>query len=146
MKRRLSQAVILITLLCIPVLAFAQDKCSQGSPRNLNDFLEERICVNLQQRVDQTDPTKQAASPAAATNSTSLVERSSAPDLLGFALDFLNISDNAGEKNSATPKTLTFSAAALKSMFSKEDPLAPEIYNKRANWRRVSFSAGYDVP
>ncbi|HEV7474399.1 MAG TPA: hypothetical protein VGN90_10145 [Pyrinomonadaceae bacterium] len=141
------QAILFLIICCIPGVVFAQAECdSPNRPRNLTDYLEERICVNLMGRVDQTDPTKQAAPPATAENSTSLVERSSAPDLLGFGLDLLNLSDVNGEKESATPKTMTFSAYALKSAFSAQDPLDPEIYNKNAKWRSLSFTVGYDVP
>src|ERR1041384_5037858 len=149
MTRRLTiQVSILFIFLFVPVAVFAQDACkSPNSPRLLVDYLEERVCINLLARVNQTDPTKQAGPPAATANSTSLVERSSAPDLLGLGLDFLNLSDKlAGDKKSATPKTLTFSAYALKSMFSHQDPLDPEIYNRNAKWRAVSFTVGYEVP
>jgi hypothetical protein len=147
-NRLVVQAALFFIILCIPGGALAQEECKspQFPLRNISDYLEERICKNLQGRVDQTDPTKQSAAPAAAANSTSLVERSSAPDLLGFGLDFLNLSDASGQKKSATPKTLTFSAYALKSALSSQDPLDPEIYNKNKMWRSVSFTVGYDVP
>src|ERR1700730_174779 len=67
-------------------------------------YIRRRIKENIASRTDQTDPTKQAEPPAASQNSTSLVERSSAPDLLGLGLDFLNLSDKiTGDKKSATP-------------------------------------------
>jgi len=140
--------ILLLSILCLPTIVCAQEKvCKPPNARNLTDYIEDRICENLKGRVDQTDPTKQADAPAAAENSTSLVERSSAPDLLGFGLDFLNLSDSAaGDKKSATPKTLTFSAYALKSALSSQDPLDPEIYNKNRKWRSVSFTLGYEVP
>lgn len=149
MKNRLTmQATIIIIILCIPGMVFAQDECkSLTQPRTITEYLEERICVNLMGRVDQTDPTKQAGPPAAAANSTSLVEKSSAPDLLGFGLDLLKLSDAGGaDKKSATPKTLTFSVYALKSAMSGQDPLDPEIYNKNRQARSVSFTVGYEVP
>src|SRR5438105_3707167 len=87
--------ILLLSILCLPTIVCAQEKvCKPPNARNLTDYIEERICENLKGRVDQTDPTKQADAPAAAENSTSLVERSSAPDLLGFGLDFLNLSDS----------------------------------------------------
>jgi hypothetical protein len=152
-NRIVLHATLLLAILCFPAIIFAQPKPNPCLPpnvaegqRRLTDYIEQRICENLKARVVQTDPTKQSAPPAAAANSTSLVERSSAPDLLGLGLDFLNLSDVAGGKKSATPKTLTFSAYALKSALSSEDPLDPEIYNKNAKWRSVSFTVGYDVP
>jgi len=155
-NRLVLSATLLLVVLGFPAFVFAQQKPDQKKeciPDNVNlqtrilkNYIEERICENLRSRVDQTDPTKQSAPPAATTNSTSLVERSSAPDLLGFGLDFLNLSDVAGSKKSATPKTLTFSAYALKSYLSGQDALDPAIYNKGQTARKFSFTLGYDVP
>jgi hypothetical protein len=145
--------LLLACALCLTSTAFGQGASPTPTPepqsskaKGLDTFLNSRIRENIEARVDQTDPTKQTSPPAAAGNSTSLVDRSSAPDLLGFGLDFLNLSDKTADKKSATPKTLTFSAYALKSMFSGQDPLDPEIYRKNLKWRSVSFTVGYDVP
>jgi hypothetical protein len=141
--RTITHALLLLFVFCFPSLAFAQEPTEE----NFSKFMDRRIRLNVQSRIDQTDPTKQAEPPAAAANSTSLVERSSAPDLLGFGLDFLNLSDSAaGDKKSATPKTMTFSAYALKSALSSQDPLDPQIYNRDRKWRSVSFTLGYEVP
>lgn len=129
-------------LLVLFVLSFSHVAVGQ----NMSAYLDTRIKATVKARIEQTDTTKQSAPPAATGNSTSLVERSSAPDLLGFGLDFLNLSDASGSKKSATPKTVTFSAYALKSLLASEDALDPEIYNKNKNWRSVSFTVGYDVP
>lgn len=137
-KRVIRHSFLILFVLCLSSIASGQ---------NLSNYLNERIAENIQARIDQTDPTKQAETPAAATNSTSLVERSSAPDLAGLAADFLQLSSSStSDKKTATPKTLNFSAYALKSVLSNEDPLDPEIYNSNKNWRSVSFTAGYEVP
>lgn len=141
---------VVLVLLFGCSIALAQPKAvlepSSQAPR-FGDYIRRRIKENIASRTDQTDPTKQAEPPAASQNSTSLVERSSAPDLLGLGLDFLNLSDKiTGDKKSATPKTLTFSAYALKSALSSQDPLDPEIYNRDRKWRSLSFTVGYDVP
>ncbi|MDQ2975562.1 MAG: hypothetical protein M3R69_09150 [Acidobacteriota bacterium] len=128
------------------VILFVLSLSHVAAGQNLSSFLTTRIRQNVKARIEQTDNTKQSAPPASTGNSTSLVERSSAPDLLGFGLDVLNLSDVGGEKKTATPKTLTFSAYALKSMFTAEDPLDPEIYNRNKKLRSVSFTVGYDVP
>ena len=115
--------------------------------QNLSAYVDRRIKASVKARIEQTDNTKQSEPPAATGTSTSLVERSSAPDLFGLGLDFLNLSDSStADKKSATPKTLTFSAYSLKSSLSGEDPLDPEIYNANKKWRAVSFTVGYDVP
>jgi hypothetical protein len=138
MNRRLSRIVLSVLLLCCVSSAVVG--------QNLSDYVDRRKNALVKARVDQTDPTKQSSPSAAAGNATSLVERSSAPDLLGLGLDFLNLSDASGEKKAATPKTITFSAYSLKSALSREDPLDPEIYNRNRSWRSVSFTLGYDVP
>lgn len=137
-----ARTLITPTLLVLLVLSLH----SLAVGQNLSAYLTTRINATVRARVDQTDPTKQTAPPAATGNSTSLVERSSAPDLLGFGLDFLNLTDATGGKKSATPKTLTFSAYALKSKLSGQDPLDPQVYNDNKKWRSVSFTVGYDVP
>jgi hypothetical protein len=142
----------LVCILCAASTVFGQPATPtppqpSSQATDLDEFLNRRIRENIEARVDQTDPTKQTGPPAAAGNSTSLVERSSAPDLLGFGLDFLNLSDqSSADKKSATPKTLTFSAYSLKSLLSSQDALDPEIYRRDAKWRSVSFTVGYDAP
>src|SRR5205814_2300551 len=77
MKNRIIKHTLLILFVCcFSSVAFGQV--------NLSEYLDQRIVANLNARVDQTDPTKQSETPAAAQNSTSLVERSSAPDLVGL--------------------------------------------------------------
>jgi hypothetical protein len=138
MRKNISKA----TLLAVLLLSFSSVAVGQ----NMSAYLDTRIKAIIDARIEQTDTTKQSAPPAATGNSTSLVERSSAPDLLGFGLDFLNLSDSAGSKKSAAPKTLTFSAYALKSLFSGQDALDPAIYNSNRTARSLSFTLGYDVP
>jgi len=142
MRRKANRYTLsLLFIFCASFSALGQDQ-------NINAYLDRRIKANISSRIDQTDPTKQADPPAASANSTSLVERSSAPDLIGFGLDFLNLSDSSADKKAATPKTLTFSGYAVKSLFAREDPLDPEIYNRPSSraLRSISFTAGYDVP
>lgn len=147
MKNKPTRYSLSILVLCLAITTLAQGQTSSMDATNLDQFLNLRIKENISARVDQTDPTKQSAPPAATGNSTSLVERSSAPDLLGLGLDFLNLSEKAGgDKKSATPKTLTFSAYALKSFLGSQDALDPQIYKRDQKWRRVSFTVGYDVP
>lgn len=138
MKTKIAKTTLLI------LFAFCVTSVAAG--QNLSAYLDRRIREAVKARIDETDPSKQSEPPAATGNATSLVERSSAPDLLGFGIDFLKLSDSSSDKKSATPKSLTFSAYALKSFLSSEDPLDPEIYNKNRKWRSVSFTVGYDVP
>ena len=137
-RRVINFSFLILFVFCLSSVAAGQ---------NLSAYLDERIAENVQARIDQTDPTKQAETPAAATNSTSLVERSSAPDLAGLAADFLQLSGSStSDKKTATPKTINFNAYAIKSALSNEDPLDPEIYNRNRDWRSVSFTLGYEVP
>src|SRR2546421_754917 len=140
MKTRLllRSTLPIVLLLSICSLAVGQ--------QTLSAYLTSRVTFTAKARIDQTDPTRQAAPPAATGNSTSLVERSSAPDILGLGLDFLNLSDATGSKKSVGTKTFTFSAYALKTRLTGLDPLDPEVYNKYHNWRRVSFTVGFDTP
>lgn len=140
MKSKITKTALLILVtFCLTTLA-------AGQGRDLSEYIDKRKDEAVKARIDETDPTKQSNPPAATGNSTSLVERSSAPDLFGLGMDFLKLSDSSTDKKSATPKSITFSAYALKSLFANEDPLDPAIYNRNRKWRSVSFTLGYDVP
>ena len=136
-NRAAKYSALLLCVLCLSVGASAQE---------FNSWLRDHIRENVKARIDQTDDTKQSEAPTIGENSTSLVERSSAPDLLGLGMDFLKLSDSGQDKKSATPKSLTFSAYALKTMLSGNDALDPEVYNRDRKWRSLSFTLGYDVP
>src|SRR2546427_18025 len=99
----------------------------------------------LQAKIAQRDTTKQTETPSVSSNSTSLVDTSSAGDLVNVGLNLAGLSaatkDNSKDANSVS---VTTSAYALYSAFKGVDPLNPGFYNRNAPWRKLSFTLGYD--
>ncbi|HSE16305.1 MAG TPA: hypothetical protein VLB46_04590 [Pyrinomonadaceae bacterium] len=107
---------------------------------DLNNSIREAVRAKIQQR----EGTKQAETPSAATNSTSLVDTSSAGDIVnvGFALAGLTTDNNGA--NAAGSVSVTTSAYAFYALAKNVDPLNPSFYNRHSDWRRLSFTLGYD--
>jgi hypothetical protein len=93
-------------------------------------------------RISQRGNTQQVEMPSIADNTTSLVDQSSAPDLLGLALDLAGL--NKGSDSGKTAMATTFSAYALYARGSNHEGLDPAFYTRHANLRRFSFTIGRD--
>lgn len=89
--------------------------------------------------------TNQSEAPSVSTSSTSLVEKSSVSDLIGFAFNPAGIAGGSGSGD-ATSTSVSVSAYALKAFLSGADPLDPAFYTSNRRWRKFSFTYGYDFP
>ncbi|HWC77708.1 MAG TPA: hypothetical protein VG778_09605 [Blastocatellia bacterium] len=88
---------------------------------------------------------KSSEAPSLSSNTTSLVDKSSASDLTGIALNFAGLATDSDEPE-ATSMAATVSAYAFKAAAAGRDPLDPGFYNANRDWRRVSFTLGVDYP
>jgi hypothetical protein len=111
----------------------------------LNNRIEERIKAVAQARIDQNSNVNQTEAPSISDNSTSLVDQSSSSDLIGVALNLAGLgggtNNSNADKNSAA---VTATAYSLYSAFRGEQPLDPSFYNRHRNWRRLSFTLGFE--
>jgi hypothetical protein len=111
----------------------------------LNNRIEERIKAVAQARIDQNSNVNQTEAPSISDNSTSLVDQSSSSDLIGVALNLAGLgggtNNSTADKNSAA---VTATAYSLYSAFRGEQPLDPSFYNRHRNWRRLSFTLGFE--
>ena len=110
---------------------------------SLNTELNARIRAKV--RVDQTDNTKQTETPSISGASTSLVDQSSASDLIGLAANFAGLSASSAE-NQPEPSSVSVTASAysLLAAIERVDPLNPIFYDKHRNWRKFAITLGYD--
>lgn len=120
----------------------------QGST-SLNAVLNARIKAKAETlsraRVDQTDNTKQTETPTVAGASGSLVDQSSASDLIGLAANFAGLSASSNDDQpEASSVSVTASAYALLAAIKRVDPLNPVFYDKNRKWRKFSITLGYD--
>lgn len=124
---------------------------SPASAQGVDDFnnwlsnrIDERIKATAQARIDQRSNVNQTEAPAIGDNSTSLVDQSSASDLIGLALNLsglANGNNNSQDKNSAA---VTATAYSLYATMNGAEPLDPSFYNRHRNWRRLSFTLGFE--
>jgi hypothetical protein len=136
-------ALILLAVFSAPSLARAQEVCPDST--DLNDCLNFRVKKVLGAKTEQNGNTKQTETPSVSDNSTSLVDESSAPDLVGVAFNLAGLSASSnGEDEDTDSISVTATAYSLYSKFKGFDPLNPHYYNKHRNWRRLSLTLGYD--
>jgi hypothetical protein len=101
--------------------------------------------IRSKARVAQTDNTKQTETPSMSENSTSLVDQSSASDLIGVATNLAGLSATSNKNQPDTSSVaVTTSAYALLAGFNHIDPLNPVFYNQHRGWRNFSITLGYD--
>ncbi|HEX3248305.1 MAG TPA: hypothetical protein VHS05_02670 [Pyrinomonadaceae bacterium] len=112
---------------------------------SLNDQINARIRAKAENRVEQTDNTKQTDVPSASETSGSLVDQSSASDLIGLAANFAGLSASTnGDEPDPSSISVTTSAYSLLAAIHRVDPLNTVFYNQHRNWRKFSVTLGYD--
>jgi hypothetical protein len=134
-------AAVLLVLTFSGVTAFAQ--CS--TPRDFDEWINCRVEQIASARINQRGNTQQTESPALSSNSTSLVDQSSAPDLVGLALNLGGLTSKSNDPNTSA-SSVTTSLYALYAAALKHDPLDPAFYLRNRDWRRVSFTLGQEFP
>lgn len=130
----------------LPVASPRSNPGSQPQPQSstsLNATLNARIRSKV--RVDQTDNTKQTETPSMSASSTSLVDQSSASDLIGVATNLAGLSALSNKnQQDASSVSVTASAYSLLAALNRVDPLNPVFYNEHRAWRNFSITLGYD--
>jgi hypothetical protein len=135
--------LLLLVLALTPALARAQEVCPNST--DLTECLNFRVKKVVGAKTEQNGNTKQTETPSVSENSTSLVDESSAPDLVSMALNLSGLSATSqGDDKEADSLSVTATAYALYARFKGFDPLNPHYYNKYRDWRRFSFTLGYD--
>ena len=134
-------AVILFAFAAVSVSAQVRST-NCVSPTDFTAWINCRYDEIAAARISQRGNTQQVELPSIAENTTSLVDQSSAPDLMGLALDLAGL--NKGSDSGKTGMAVTFSAYALYARGSNHDGLDPEFYTRHADLRRFSFTIGRD--
>lgn len=145
-------SLLLLAWLCAPradaqemqATANDQECATLQTVLNITQWVNCRVDAVVAARINQRGTHKQVESPSIADNTTSLVDRTEAPDLFGLALNFAGVNksdDDSG--NSAT--TITTSAYAIYAALKKEKPLDPAFYLRHKDLRRLSFTIGQDT-
>lgn len=136
--------LLLLMLALTPALARAQGAC----PPDITDLdacLNFRVKKVVGAKTEQNGTTKQKETPSVSENSTSIVDESSAPDLVSTALNLAGLSASSkSDDKEADSVSVTATAYALYAQFKGFDQLNPYYYDKYRDWRRFSFTLGFD--
>jgi hypothetical protein len=132
------------------------DDASQGFTGWMNGEIDRRVTALREQAkvaVSSRSNSNQSETPSASTNASSLLDTTSASDLVGLAIDAAGLTAgtaNNSDEGDATSGAVTVSAYALYSAAAGQDPLAPENYcgstafGPARIWRQFSFQLGFD--
>lgn len=144
MKRNVLSNIIAIVFVLFSIQFVGRGQGCSTSP-DLTSCINARIVELVKAKTDQNSNTKQAEPPSTSGNSTSLVDQSSASDLVGVGLNLAGLTGNSNSTdNEPSSVSVTTSAYALYAAFKGVDPLNPDFYNTHRDWRRFSVTLGYD--
>jgi len=146
----MNKTILRFVLGALCALALADAACAQQAiTTNVNEWVTDRLKElardDIKARITQRNASKQSEAPSASSNTTSLVDRTSASDIVGIALDLAGLNTNSSTMNSSS-MSATVSAYVFKAAAAKRDPLDPAFYNANRDWRRFSFTIGFDYP
>jgi hypothetical protein len=144
-KNPLRHIMLLLCMFCFPLVVCAQDQ----TPRDFSEWLTSKAKAmatdEIKKRVSLRDSVKQSETPSISSNTTSLVDKSSASDLFGVAMNLAGLTTDSKEMD-ATSMSATVSAYALKAALENRNPLDPAYYNAHRDARKLSFTLGFDYP
>jgi len=130
-----------LTLSVLIVSNAAVARAQDNPTQDFTDWLNRRLQAAVAPVVGASTPGKQVETPSIADNSTALVDKAGAPDLIGIAMQFFNL----GKDREGTPMSVTLSAFTLRTAILGLDPSLPEVYAAGRNWRRLSASVGRET-
>lgn len=130
-----------IALLGIPSPASAD--CAK--PGGLYEWIHCRVPEALAARMNIRANKGQVEAPSSASNTTSLVDQSTATDLFGAALNLAALATKSPGGNASTFSGVG-SAYAIKAAMDKHDPLDPGYYTGNRSLRNLWFTLGAQYP
>ncbi len=160
-RRALSLSMALSLLSAVPVVSYAAQPAelvaAKDKPTSFDEFMDQRRnwfiendIQKSQAAADRLSPTRQVEAPAASGNSTSLVDQSSASDLVGIAFNLAGLSgelsDGSGEGSDANTVSVTASGYMLGALLAGKSPYDPAFYCEESSqrWRNFTLTLGHD--
>jgi hypothetical protein len=130
------------------VLSPCSSALAGGRPP-FDKWLDDTITGPVKAAISTRSNTNQAEAPSMSSNSSSIVDTSSASDLVGVALNLASLAagtNSSGNGSDTTSASSTVSSYALYSAGVGENPLNPahycDLYSQYA--RQLSFTLGFD--
>ncbi len=149
MRRFIAFAIVLLCSVGMAAQPCADEASWSGFVNcKVKERIDKRIhgdAPRVARDITVKDASKEEKQPSSASNATSLVDQTSAPDVFGLALNLAKLNTKAAGQNTDA-FTFATSAYALYAFANKRDPLDPDFYRRGSDWRRFSFSLGRETP
>jgi hypothetical protein len=142
MKKAIFTSLIIALTIVFSSPCFAQDCPAVQKSFDTWRECEIRNVANL--IINQRERSRQVETPSIAGNTTSLVDQTSAPDLLGLGLNLVGLNSKGENTATGLSPSVTTSLYALYAAAVQHDPLDPAFYRKHATLRRFYFTFGSD--
>ena len=139
---RTAKNLLAVLLLLTAARLEAADTCPTT---DLNSYVNCRVAAVTKARINQRRTSNQTEAPSISTNTTALVDQSSAADLAAVAVNLAGLSTNSKESKE-TSTTATATLYSLVAAGAGVNPLNPTFYSQNSKWRRVSVTLGYEYP
>lgn len=137
--RTLSYLLVLCGVLWPGGTCWAQ---AGGNP--YDNWLNERVKALVAAKINQRSNTNQTEAPSLSGSTTSVADQSSVADLIGVALNLAGLSGTNTEDPQTNSMSVTITPYTLYAAFKQADPLDPRFYLEHQDWRRLSFTLGFD--
>jgi hypothetical protein len=131
--------LVAVLVSCAGASAQTSDPCL-GRP-TFSAWLNCRIEAAVIRAAGASGDEKQAEPPSLASNSTTLLDLSSAPDFIGLGMTLFGINNDTAGDSTSNP-ALSVTAYSLLALAHGQDMFDPDFYQRYANWRRLSFTLG----
>jgi len=123
---------------CLSLLTAVETRATEP---DFTQWINDQVHAAVTQRFSQRSPSKQTETPSQDVGSSTLVDQSSAADLMGVALDLGKLAldrDKAPDSGAAS-----VTAYAIYAAVKGVDPLNPQFYAGHRGWRQLSTSLGF---
>lgn len=144
MKKRIPLSFLAALIVAMGCASAKAQTCEEKL--TLPEYVDCEVKRLVRERLMQSDDTRQAEAPAASQNSTTLVNRSSAPDTVGMSFT-PNTLATRSRASKSTDMSVTVSLYALYALVTSRNPYNENFYeDNTSRFRRISFAFGRSFP
>ena len=116
-----------------------------GNSASLPEYVDCKTQALVARQIATTDPSKQSEPLALAPNSTTLVDKTSGPDVVGTTIGIPGLSSKSGLPSS-TDLSVAISMYGVYAAAVRSNPFDSATYASKTWWRRLSFTLADSFP
>lgn len=142
LQKTLSILFLIMVCAATTTIRAQADSCLTGG--SYSAWFNCRVKLMTAANIEQRGVNKQVQTPSIGDATTSLVDQTDAPDLVGLALNFAGLNSGSTDENKSV-NSITTSAYAFYAAVKQKDPLDPDFYKENSDLRKFSFTFGREA-